>query len=155
MSQNAPQASPQATNTLIWLALTFAPTLYVFIAFVLRPGTAPALTAPDFSNALELGLTIAALAAAFAGFFAPRAVAAGIRRARGDSWSPTDDDMARAAQIPLVIQYALFESIAVYGFVMVLAGGPASRIIPFAAVSFALLMLHRPTPERVSGLFAD
>ena len=157
--QDSPNPPPQAyaVNVVIWLALTAAPVIYTFVAFLLRPGPLT-LSLPDFGNQLELLLTLVALAAAFAGFIVPVLVA---RMMRGPEESApaagstpaTDAQRAGAENTVMIIRCALFESVAIMGFIMVTLGAPASRVVPFAALSLALLLLHFPTRERLARPF--
>lgn len=44
----------------------------------------------------------------------------------------------------LIIAWAFFEAIGVYGVICVFLGHPAERMLPFVAVALAAMALHRP-----------
>jgi hypothetical protein len=156
VTPNAPHtpSQAQALNVVIWLALTVAPLIYTYVAFIVRPSE-PGLSFPDLSNSTELALTVVAIAVAFAGFVVPNIVAGQLRSQITGTGPDADLKRAEAEKVVMVIRGALFEAVAVTGFVMVFQGAPATRVVPFAAVSFVLLLLHLPTRERLSRPFQD
>jgi hypothetical protein len=154
-----PQASDDAPPTLrisqiIWGALMIAPIMYCVVAYVLRPGDL-AVSLPDFSDSFQLGLSIAALAAMVAGFVVPGLFAAGLKRTLSQAGPPDPMRRAAAEQQVMIVRGAFFESVAVFGFVMVPRGAPASQMIPFGVVSLTLLALFFPTRERLAQPFED
>ncbi len=153
-------ADPVSTPTLtllrvIWLGLAVAPVSYLSVAFLTRPGSPLTVSLPDPWNPLELVLTIASLVAIAAGFVVPRLSGSGVRRQLGDLPPVDDDERARAVQPVLISRWAMFESVAIYGFVIVLAGSPPSRAVPFAAVAMALLLAHPPSRAHVDALLGE
>jgi hypothetical protein len=140
-----------ASLRVIWIALTCAPVAYVVISFAIRSdGTFFSL--PNFASPLELMMTLVAVGSATASFFVPRLVAVQNRFDATELSAMTDDQVATAAAVPMIVRWSQIEAIAICGFIIVTAGAPASRIVPFAAISFALIALCGPTRERVEAM---
>jgi len=141
---------------IIWGALTAATILYAIIAFILRPGPFSLEGAlPDPSRPYELMFCFLALAVLAASMFIPKLVAAGVRRQFSNVLQPSYEDIVRWANTPMIVLFALRESIAIYGFVLVMMGSPAAKILPFAIVSFVALLFSFPSAERLKSLFPD
>jgi hypothetical protein len=140
-----------AVLRLIWMALTSAPILYTVVAFLVHPDHA-LVSFPDFTKPLELMLTLYAAGSAAMSFVVPRLVAS-VKRVEGTEPSTmSDDQLAAAAQVPMIIRWALSETVAIAGFVIVFSNAPASRIVPFAAISFVLLVIGSPSRDRLASL---
>jgi hypothetical protein len=147
-----PQVRPSAAATqfVVWASLAAAPVFCTLVAFLARPGTAWGASLPDLGAPLELALTVAALGSAALGLVVPRVM--GARAGRGLAAGASEDESRRAAQVPCIVQWALFEAVAIHGFVIAMAGAPASRVVPFAALALALLLAHPPTRARVDAM---
>jgi len=141
-------------SQIIWGALMIAPIMYCVVAYVMRPGDLT-VSFPEFSDSFQLVLSIAALAAIVAGFVVPGMMAAVLKRTLSQSGPPDAMRRAAAEQQVMIVRGALFESVAIFGFVLVQMGAPASQMIPFAVVSFTLLALFFPTRERLAQPFED
>ena len=152
----APDSTPPRLpiSLIIWGALMVAPIMYCVVAYSIRPGDL-AVSLPDFSDTFQLALSIAALAVIVAGFIVPGLAAAGLKRMLSQSSPPDPMRRMAAEQQVMIIRGALFEAVAVLGFVMVTMGAPASRMIPFAVVAFTLMALFIPTRERLAAPFED
>ncbi len=153
----APQASNGAPpslrlNQIIWGSLMTAPVMYCVVSYMIRPGDLT-ITFPDFSNTLQLALSVAALGATLAGFIVPNFIAAVLRGQLSQSRAPDAMRRSAAEQQVMLVRGALFQSVAIFGLVMVQISGPASLMIPFAVVSFTLLALFFPTRERLARPF--
>lgn len=141
-----------AETTTAWLGLTAAPVVYAAIAFLVRPG-GPTLSWPDPGDPMQLALTLAALVAAVAGLVLPARMAARLKSGLAGAGPAGDARRAGAERMVMLVRGALFEMSAVAGFVIVFLGAPAGTVLPFAALSFALLLSHFPTRERLSRPF--
>lgn len=138
---SSPDSSSTPTRQLwlvIWGVLTVAPIGYAVIAQLIE---APLEPATMWSTLRAVFFGMSALAFVAATFLMSRAADAGgwPPGASGPSHTP---DLAPPAtfQVRSLIAMALFESIAIYGFVLVLLGGPRLHILPWTAASGAGLL---------------
>jgi len=128
--------------------------MYCVVAYILRPGDL-AVSLPDFSDTLQLALSVAALAAIVAGFVAPGMFAAAIKNAWARSAAPDPMRRTGAELAVMIVRGGFFEVVGILGFVLVTRGAPASLMIPFAVVALTLMALFFPTPERLAQPFED
>jgi hypothetical protein len=140
--QESSGTTSAATLRLIWIAFLAAPVVYVVLSsFVVRGGEALPLPMP-----LTAVLALAAAATAVAGHVVPDLVA---RQRRGDatrSVSPLD-----LYQTAMIVRWACFEAIAIYGFVLAIASRQLVTVVVGAMVSVALIAGSRPQPDRAGG----
>jgi hypothetical protein len=130
--------SPTPTPTrrtwlVVWAALAAAPIVYAVLAQQIQVAS-QSETFPLLRTAF-IGLS--ALGFIAASFLMARAGSVG-GWPPGPPASPNTPDLVAPAvfQLRSVIAMALFESIAIYGFVLVFLGGPRLEILPWSAVSF-------------------
>ena len=118
---------------IVWGALTLAAVMYSVIAQMLG-GAKQAPATFETMRTVFVGLAAAAFAAGT--FVMSRAGSPG-------GWppglppSPQSPDLAPAVtfQTRTIIAMALFESIAIYGFILVTMGGPPMQILPWSAAT--------------------
>ena len=122
----------------VWGALAAAPIAYAVIAQQVEVTTSPSATLPLLRMAF---LGVAALGFVAGSFLMSRAGAPGGFPPAPPA-SPDNPDLVAPAtfQLRSIIAMALFESVAIHGFVLVLLGGPRMLILPWSATSLVGLV---------------
>lgn len=122
----------------IWGALTTAPIAYAVLAQQIEVTTTPPETFPML-RMVFVGMAVLGFVAG--SFLMSRAgSAAGFPPAPPASPNTPDLVAPTAFQLRSVVAMALFESVAIYGFVLVFLGGPPLHILPWSATSFVGLV---------------
>lgn len=132
---DSPSTTSRQLWLVIWVALTAAPVGYAVIAQVVPVSAEPSALLPSLRLAF-IGLAVVAFGAGT--FVMSRATTPG-------GWPPGAPPPAHAPDLAApavfqtrsVIAMALFESVAVYGFVLFMLGGPALQVFPSSAASIA------------------
>ena len=139
MSQSPTSAVPSRQVWLtIWGALALAPIAYTIIAQQVAVTTPPSETLPLLRMVF---LPVAALGFVAGSFLMSRAGTPGGFPPAPPASPDTPDLVAPASfQLRSVIAMALFESVAIYGFVLVFLGAPPLHILPWSATSFVGLV---------------
>lgn len=125
----------------VWFVLLVSQVLYLALPYVVelegrRPDT-------GFLSPFTLALAaIAVVTAAGTLVYRRRALVEPIQSGRLDPTSPSG---AVHAFSPIILNLVLTESIAIYGLVLGLLSGSATRGLPFAIGAFVLMWVHRPT----------
>jgi hypothetical protein len=123
---------------IIWGALTLAPIVYVIVGSqMMHQGEPPAMLAT--MRMAFLGLS--ALAFLAGSFVMSRAASpGGFPRAQDAASSGSDIATPAQFQTRSVIAMAFFESISVYGFVLLTMGGQPLQNLPWSAASVAAML---------------
>jgi len=158
------------TTFVIWGAFLASQPVYAALAYLVATGRA---TPPAPPPAALPALALAGVAALAAGLVFARvsftddavrhapAAPAATRPAPAPPAGATSREQRLFAvlahgQNRWIIAWACFESLGVLGLVAVILGHPPERLLPFAAVAFAAIALHRPRPlalaERADAL---
>lgn len=139
MSQSPMSVVPTRQAWLmIWGSLALAPIAYAFIAQQVQVTTPRSETFP-LLRMVFLGMGVLGFVAG--SFLMSRAGTAGGFPPAPPASANTPDLAAPATfQLRSIIAMALFESVALYGFVLVFLGGPPLEILPWCATSFVGLV---------------
>lgn len=130
-----------ATNRLIWWALLSAIVVYGVVSFTVAPSLDVAVDTDVRLVAVALGVVSLSTAVATI-FIRGRMLVGPIQRGDLDPRRP--EDMQRAF-VGFLLCMVLTESIGIYGLVVALLSGNGIGSVPFLAVAFGLMLVHRPT----------
>ncbi len=147
--------APASTKWIIWGAMLLAPVGYAVFGFLNKPGTPFGIGLPDFTRPVDLLLTVGAAGSGILGFILPRIVGRAAVERAASAGAVTDAIREPLARTAMIIQWGQFEAVAISGFVIAMAGSPPATLVPFAAVSIALVLLHPPTEASAQRLLGD
>lgn len=151
---HAALAKPARQALLIWAAMMAALPCYVALAWVVDSQRPAALTPPSWALPAFALVGIVNLVAGRLWFRFSFTDAALLKAPATPTSVPLPADLPPRdrqlfavlayAQSRLVIAWAFFEAIGIYGLFAVILGHPPQRMLPFVAVALAALALHRP-----------
>ena len=125
MNRDASQKS--AVRKIVWLSFLFGIVAYGLVGYLVFPR-------PETPSALPVWLfPLLAATGAIAAFVLPGRLA--------------DFGAGTSSVIPPgeIVGWALAESVAIFGLVSVVLGGPTTPLIAYLAVAFVILIVLRPT----------
>lgn len=124
---------------LIWGAFLAAPLVYLLVAWLTTSGQ----ESRPVEMVLVAVLAMAAVGTIVAGYVAPRFVQARLLE------QPGDQPQAGAYQNAMIVQWACFEAVAIYGFVLTFLAMDTLYVLVGAVVAVAFLASARPQSARV------
>ena len=124
---NQDDAPKGAMRKIVWLSFLFGIVAYGVVGYLVFPGTEAPSSLPVWLFPLLAAMV------AVAAFVLPSRLA--------------DFGAGTSSMIPPgeIVGWALAESVAIFGLVSVILGGPATPLIAYLAVAFVILIVLRPT----------
>lgn len=147
MQNGRPQANTLQIAKIIWIAILFSVGLLWFLSTrMARPDSMPPAEDP-----LMTVLSAAALGAAAASFVLPNFLIRSQIRMGSRGQDPALV-ASRIFYVPFIVQLALRESIAVFGFQLVAIGYPPETFLYFGSPAAILILLAKPTGEKIKEI---
>ncbi len=139
MTNSPTKASPR-TIYFIWIAFLIAPVFYTVMSwFANSSKEALALPMP-----MTAAFVMAAVASIIAGYVLPGIVARQQMAEKGDDLPPL-----AIYQTSMIVRWACFESVAIYGFVLSIVSCQFLTTVVGAVLAIALIAGSRPRPDDV------
>jgi hypothetical protein len=125
-------------HRLVWTSMLFAPVIYTVLGLGVIKPTGPVMTeVPLLTILAGAAVVMAVLSVILRGRLADRVTA----------MDPADPRRPYAAMQASIIPWALNDTIAVFGFFLMILDRPPIQWVPFCIVSFAMMLLHAPRSE--------
>jgi len=165
---NATQPATVPVPKIIWGAMTLSHLLLVFVAYTaVKPGLAEEIGAlaenvglserkllplPDFSDPMALTFTALAVFSFLASFFFPRFIA---KASDGPARAHAHDEaqLIRFALTPLILTWALTESVTLLGLVLAFHSRQPDAILIFFAAGILRHLYAFPSTARIRSLW--